>query len=110
MCLSVNLKFGKIVLQLPDEQHNPASSKSLSPFSPAQREQSTGFNSAALQPQSRPIAHIYSVCRIRLMAPFTLHVAPEHTAADSLAPISRFPAWLLIEKVIPNEELRQRYG
>lgn len=46
-------------------------------------------------------------CRIRLMAHFIFHVAPEHAVAESLSPISKFPAWLLIMEVIRNEELCQ---
>lgn len=75
-------------------------------FSSAQRDCQLGL--AQQQCSHNPVSHTllrYCKCRIRLMAHFIFHVAPELAVAKSLPPISRFPAWLLIMKVIRNEEL-----
>lgn len=94
-------KCRKVVQHLPGEQNNPASSNHYSLVFCSQG-LSAGFKSAALQPQS----HLTNFkCRISLMAHFIFHVAPELAVAKSLPPISRFSAWLLILKVISNEEL-----
>lgn len=47
---------------------------------------------------------------IRLKAHFIFHVAPEHAAAESFSPISKFCAQLLIVKVFRNDELCQWFG
>lgn len=103
-------KCRKVVPQLPSEQYNPESSNCLSILL-SSKGLSAGFNTAALQPQSHLASCSYTAnAEIRLMIHFIFHVAAELTVAESLAPISRFPAWLLIMKVIRNEELCQWYG